>query len=421
MRKKVIISLICLATVAVLAGVVCLSVFLATRVTMDDVVDVPVYQLDKKYLSIVDKDNTYLGHPDLVRTDSGRLIVVYPSGHGKGAIITKTSDDNGKTWSERLTDTPDSWTTSQETPIVYNLHLSDGSNKIVLTSGCPIWGDGTEYFANGFNCSISYDDGNSWTQFTNWYGKDWAQANGKEPYDAIVAMASLTQVKENGVLVDKWLGLFHDHSFVNYGTYLTFDSEGNAIWSEPFPILQQHRQAEIEYNLCEIEVLRNGDCLIMLARANSKKSNSMILFSYDEGVTWSEPKELPNELSGDRHKAEFDPTTGKLLVTFRQVIPNVKENAFAESTFFGHSWVAWVGTIDDLMSYSDDDKSNDAKGDAIIVLGNNKVGTGADCGYAGTVCIDGTFVLVSYGYFNATTPYPYIACARFRLSDLGIA
>ncbi len=420
MRKKLFVSLICLATVAVLAGVVCLSIYLATRVTMDDLVDVPVYQLDKKYQSIVDKDNTYLGHPDLVRTDSGRLIVVYPSGHGKGAIITKTSDDNGKTWSERLTDTPDSWTTSQETPIVYNLHLSDGSNKIILTSGCPIWGDGTEYFANGFNCSISDDDGNSWTQFTNWYGKDWAQANGKEPYDAIVAMASLTQVKENGVLVDKWLGLFHDHSFVNYGTYLTFDSEGNAIWSEPFPILQQHRQAEIEYNLCEIEVLRNGDCLIMLARANSKKSNSMIAFSDDEGETWSAPKELPNELSGDRHKAEVDSATGKLVISFRQVIPKHKPNAFSSSKFFGNSWVAWVGTFDDLMSYKDDDPTNDRKGTALIVLGTNNVFSGADTGYCGIVNIDGEFILASYGYFSSFATNPYIMCVRFKLSDFGI-
>ena len=46
MRKKIFISLICLATVAVLAGIVCLSIFLATRVTMDELVDVQVYQLD---------------------------------------------------------------------------------------------------------------------------------------------------------------------------------------------------------------------------------------------------------------------------------------------------------------------------------------------------------------------------------------
>jgi len=36
----------------------------------------------------------------------------------------------------------------------------------------------------------------------------------------IVAMASLTQLKENGQFVDKWMGLFYDGDFYNYKSIL---------------------------------------------------------------------------------------------------------------------------------------------------------------------------------------------------------
>ena len=52
--------------------------------------------LDGKYKSTVDKKfNKYLGHPDLVEI-GGKLMTFYPSGHGKGAIIGKSSDDLGE-------------------------------------------------------------------------------------------------------------------------------------------------------------------------------------------------------------------------------------------------------------------------------------------------------------------------------------
>ena len=35
------------------------------------------------------------------------------------------------------------------------------------------------------------------------------------------------EIAENGNDIQKWMGVYHDASFVNYKTYLTFDKDGN--------------------------------------------------------------------------------------------------------------------------------------------------------------------------------------------------
>ena len=422
-KNKLIATTIVLFALLIIAGLICMTILFATRVTADDLIDIPIYKLSKQHKVVVDKTNSYLGHPDLVLTDGGKLITMYPSGHGKGAIITKTSDDLGETWSDRLLTTPRSWDDSQETPILYKIKTTAGVPYILLTSGCPHWGVNSPYQANGFNSSISADDGKTWTEFDNWYGTQWASEQaGRKPFDCIVAMSSLTQLKDkDGNLKDEWMGTFHDHEFINYKSILTI-VDGKPVWSEPTPFLSEHREIELNSAMCELEIVREPktDTLILIARANSRKTNSMISFSDDEGETWSTPKELPNELTGDRHKAEVDSATGKLVISFRQVIPKHKPNAFSGSKFVGNSWVAWVGTFDDLMSYKDDDSTNDRKGTAQIVLGTNNVFSGADTGYCGIVNVDGEFILTSYGYFSSFATNPYIMCVRFKLSDFGI-
>ncbi|MDE5616277.1 MAG: glycoside hydrolase [Clostridia bacterium] len=424
-KKIIIISVITalLTTLCVFHGI--LSV---TSKKAPEFIECNMTNLDGKYKTVVDKKfNKYLGHPDLVEID-GRLMTFYPSGHGKGAIIGKYSDDLGETW-QTIDNLPESWENSMETPCVYKLNMRDGRKVLLITSGCPNWNDiGAR--PDGFNCSVSFDKGETWSEFTHWYGKE---EMGGEGYDGVVAMSSLTQLKENGEYVDKWMGTFHrgahDYGidagagYMNYKTILTFDGD-NPQWSVPQPILEEHHELEDKYGMCELEIIRNekDNCLIMLARANRRVSNSLICYSYDEGETWSEPKELPYCLTGDRHKAEIDLVTGKVLVSFRQVLQNGKKfkpNMLSSVDCLSRGWVAWVGDFDDLMSYADDDPTNDTYGDLFIHVGRNYGGT--DCGYSGVVCLeDGTFVMTSYGKFKVGALNPYIICAKFKLSDVKI-
>ena len=52
----------------------------------------------------------------------------------------------------------------------------------------------------------------------------------------------------------------------------------------------------------------------MLLRENSRKFNSLVIFSDDEGETWTKPRELPGSLTGDRQSARYAPD-GRLFIS----------------------------------------------------------------------------------------------------------
>lgn len=386
--------------------------------------------LDRKYdylydLTVVNKSKKYIAHPDSVLLRNGNILMMYPAGHGKGAVLNSVSTDGGVTWIETIKNTPKSWEDSRETPTVYRLSFTGGStdDKLIMISANPKWGK--EPTDGGFNCSVSTDEGHTWSEFETFY-----DVNSSCPVVPIVAMASLTQLKENGQYVDKWMGLFHDNEFYNYKTILTFDENGNPQWSEPEKYFASYREIEKDTNMCEVEVIRSdngtGDELCLISRSNSKKSNSLISFSQDEGVTWSEPVEAPAALNGERHKAEYTPD-GRLFITFRSIErgPKAQENAPADVTggWVSQGWVAWVGTYEDLKT--------GAQGQYRIKLAHTYLkgqkepayAANADTGYCGNVVLqDGTIVTATYGTFDPNDKVmgalrTYIVSKRIHLAD----
>lgn len=354
-------------------------------------------------LSVVDNSKEYLAHPDSVLLKNGNILTMYPEGHGKGAVQTKISTDGGKTWGEGVQNAPSSWENSRETPTVYRLQFTDGvtEDKLVMISANPKWGD--EPTDGGFNCSVSTDEGESWTEFETFYDK-----NSEAPVIPIVAMSSLTQLKENGKFVDKWMGLFHDAEFYNYKTILTFDKNGNPKWSKPEKYFSQYREIEEKSNMCEVEVIRSeqgkGDRLCLISRSNTKQMNSLISFSDDEGKTWSVPVEAPAALNGERHKADYTPD-GRLFITFRSIERGSKaeENASRDVTrgWVSEGWIAWVGSFEDLEQGREGQYR--IKLAHIYINGQRKPQycAEADTGYCGNVVLDdGTIVTSTYGHFD---------------------
>lgn len=353
-------------------------------------------------LSVVDNSKDYMAHPDSVLLKNGNILTMYPAGHGKGAVCNKISTDGGATWDSSIGNTPASWENSQETPTVYRLEFSDGTpDKLIMISANPKWPDSDT--TGGFECSVSSDEGATWSEFQRFYEKD--SEHGVVP---IVAMASLTRLKENGEFVDKWMGFFHDSDFYNYKTILTFDENGNMNWSVPEKYFADYREIEKSSNMCEVEVIRSengtGDELCLISRSNSKKINSLISFSDDEGKTWSEPKEAPAALNGERHKAEYTPD-GRLYITFRSIERGEKAKQHAKFStktgWISEGLVAWVGTYEDLK--------NGTEGQYRIKLahiyedGQKEPGyyAEADTGYCGNVVLsDGTIVTCGYGKFS---------------------
>jgi hypothetical protein len=332
---------------------------------------------DKSRQVIIDRDpGQYLGHPTTVLLEDGKtLYVVYPKGHGKGAILMKKSIDEGLTWSSRLR-TPANWATSQETPTIHRTVGPNGTKRLILFSGLyPI------------RMAVSEDDGANWTPL--------------EPigdFGGIVAMASVERLK-NG----DYMALFHDDGrFLRdrgeegeFRVFKTLSSDGGLTWNEP-SVIAKHPRA----HLCEPGLVRSPDGgeIAVLLRENSRQFNSFVIFSEDEGVTWSEPRELPAALTGDRHVAKYAPD-GRLVVSFRDTT--------RESSTQG-DWVAWVGSYEDILE--------GGEGEYRVRLMDNHHRW--DCGYPALELLpDGTFVATTYGHWIPGEA-PFIVSVRFKIEEL---
>jgi hypothetical protein len=136
----------------------------------------------------------------------------------------------------------------------------------------------------------------------------------------------------------------------------------------------------------------------VLLRENSRRRNSFVIFSNDEGQTWSEPRELPGALTGDRHTAKYAPD-GRLFISFRDTTH--------ESATQG-DWVAWVGQYEDIVS--------GGEGQYRVRLMDNHHRW--DCAYpAVEVLPDGIIVATTYGHWTPDEP-PYLVSVRLTLAEL---
>ncbi|MEZ5943150.1 MAG: sialidase family protein [Planctomycetaceae bacterium] len=334
---------------------------------------------------VVDREaGQYLGHPTTCLLEDGKTVLcVYPKGHGRGGIVYKRSSDGGLTWSERIA-TPESWATSREVPTLHRVIDAEGKKRIIMWSGL--------YPAR---LAVTEDDGANWSELKQ--VGDWG---------GIVVMGFVEQLKTGK---GHYLAMFHDDgrfftgkpvAGAGFTLYKTFSKDGGLTWSHPEAVFNSS-----EVNLCEPGCIRSpdGKRLAVLLRENARRKNSHIIFSDDEGATWSEPREVPLSLTGDRHTGKYGPD-GRLLISFRCISPSAKQS---ERPFEG-DWVAWVGRWDDLV--------DNTPGQYFVRLKDNT--NGYDTAYPGVEILpDGNFLVTTYGHWAKGEP-PYILSERLKLSEL---
>jgi hypothetical protein len=331
---------------------------------------------------IVDREKgQYLGHPTTVLLEDNRtMLIVYPKGHGRGGIVYKRSNDGGLTWSSRLS-TPENWGTSKEVPTIHRVIDARGQKRLIMWSGL--------YPAR---LAISENDGDSWSELKP--AGDWG---------GIVVMGCLEPLKtEKG----NYIAMFHDDGRFFKGAmkresnpvftlFKTFSKDGGLTWSYPEVIL-----ARSDVHLCEPGIIRSpdGKQLCVLLRENARRRNSYVIFSNDEGKTWTSPRELPASLTGDRHTGRYS-KDGRLFISFR--------DRTHDTPTFG-DWVAWVGTYDDIV--------NGREGQYRVRLMDNH--RSADCAYPPVEILpDDTLVTTTYGHWEKGES-PYIVSVRLKLSEL---
>ena len=331
---------------------------------------------------VVDREKgQYLGHPTTVLLeDKKTMLIVYPKGHGRGGVVYKRSNDGGLTWSSRIP-TPKSWSTSKEVPTLHRVIDASGQKRLIMWSGL--------YPAR---LAISENDGDSWSELKP--AGDWG---------GIVVMGCLEPLKTGK---GNYMAMFHDDGRFFKGAmnresnpvftlFKTFSKDGGLTWSYPEAILSRS-----DVHLCEPGIIRSpdGKQLCVLLRENARRRNSFVIFSNDEGETWTNPRELPASLTGDRHTGRYS-KDGRLFISFRDRTHDTRT--------FG-DWVAWVGTYSDIV--------NGREGQYRVRLMDNH--KSADCAYPPVEILpDDTIVTTTYGHWTKGES-PYIVSVRLKLSEL---
>ena len=390
------------------------------------------------WYTVVDREEgQYLGHVTTAMLEDGKTVfAVFPKGHGMGPIVLKRSDDGGRTWSDRLP-VPESWSYSMECPTLFRMTDADGKKRLCLFSG--------GYPAHR---AFSEDDGRTWSEFEDFYhggivflstmiclgpgkylamfhdegrfihgGHDlrwqvFAAGEGKDRRSSVSWLESTDGgktwgaerkywfVQPKSMPGDNWEKIYETESANrfpdgHFELYQIMTEDGGRTWSSP-RVIVNHPKAR----LCEpcIVPSPDGKQLAVLMRENSRKMNSMIMFSDDLGSTWSEPAELPAALTGDRHTACYLPD-GRLFITYRDM-------AYSSNT--RGDWIAWVGTYDDLISGKEGQYH-------ILLRRNTEL---YDCGYPGLeVLPDGRILTMTYGHWDEGES-PYILACHLDITEV---
>lgn len=317
----------------------------------------------------------YQGHPTtLLMPDGKTMFAVWTIGHGGHSGPMARSDNAGVTWTRIDGQLPEGFLKHANCPSIYRLVDRTGKERLWVFSARPL-----------LSRLMSEDSGKIWKEMPSL------------GFPCVMAFSSIVTLKDG-----THLGLYHrgpegkDKAPLEVVQSITAD--GGLTWSEPRVV------AAVEgKNPCEPFVFRSPDGieLCCLMRENTHKGTSLMMFSRDEGATWSKPVDTPWGLTGDRHMGAFT-KDGRMVVAFR-------DTAIGSPTR-GH-FVAWVGHYEDITSGRD--------GQYRIKLLHSYAGS--DCGYPGLELLqDGTLVATTYIKYRAGAEKQSVVSTRFKLSETDV-
>ncbi|MFO7936175.1 MAG: sialidase family protein [Kiritimatiellia bacterium] len=324
-------------------------------------------------------EKVYQGHPTTTKLDDGTILAVWCINHGGHAGPMAKSVDGGKTWTRMDDLMPKAYWTHQNCPSIYRMTDPKGKERIWVFSAAK------HTRASAPMPSIMSEDN----------GKTWKEMPPLgEKFRCVMTFSSIVQLKDGS-----YLGLFHrgpdgsDRSPLE--VLQAISEDGGFTWSDPHVVCRVAGK-----NPCEPYVFRSPDgselCCVM--RENTHKGCSLMMFSQDEGQTWSKAVDTAWSLTGDRHQGIYLPD-GRLVIVFRDTAP--------KSPTIGH-FVAWVGRYEDIKARSE--------GQCRVKLMHNYAGW--DCGYPGIELLeDGTIVATTYiKYWNDQRKHSVVS-VRFNAED----
>ncbi len=322
-------------------------------------------------------ESVYQGQVNTVLMSDGITIyAVWSIPHGGWCGSMKKSLDGGITWSELLP-TPDDWRRVQSCPCIFRMTDGEGVERMFVFAGK---GDVRQ--------AVSLDGGSSWSAM---------RPNGLHKNGGNVTILPIESDRRHLGLVQRPSRSGLKAGAKGLSVWQAMSSDGGLSW-EDYRVAGERSGAD----LCEPELIRspNGAQLLCLMREDTRRFNSFMMWSENEGSSWSPPVELPASLTGDRHVSCYAPD-GRLVIVFRDM---------AEKSPTRGSYVAWVGTYGDIV----DDREGQYRLKLLHQYGDNP----HDCGYSGLECLpDGTFVATTYVKYRTGPELNSIVSVRFSLEE----
>lgn len=306
----------------------------------------------------------YQGHATTALLADGKtLFSVWTEGHGGPCGPLATSEDGGRIWrrvDERL---PDVYRTAKNCPAIYRMTDPQGQERLWIFACTGV--DPKNNRATAMARVMSEDNGKTW------------RAMPPLPVTCVMPMCSVIRLKDGTTLGQyndrwpeqrpKWNRIFQMRS-----------PDGGLTWQDAHPVAQ-----DADMNLCEPFLLASpdGSELCAILRDNAQNALSKLIFSTDQGRTWSAPADAAWGLTGHRHSG-VQLKDGRWVIAFRDTAP--------ASPTSGH-FVAWTGTYDDIKARR--------SGRRIKLLHSH---AGWDCGYASLARFpDDTILATTYiKYWN---------------------
>ncbi len=344
-------------------------------------------------------EEVFQGHPTtLLLPDGKTMYCVWTIGHGGTCGPMAVSNDGGLSWERMDNQLPEVFSRFKRCPSIYRMvDKKTGKERLWVFSALQL----PEAYSRNERCPdiyrkvfkkvgerlwfvsplpdmpriMSEDGGRTWTELP---------AIG---FKCIMTFSSIVRLKDGS-----YMGFYHWGEELKRSAVLQSKTEdGGMTWSDPEVI------AEVDEKFpCEPFVFRSPDkkelCCIM--RENTHKGRSLVMFSTDEGKSWSEPVDTPWGLTGDRHKGVYT-KDGRLFIAFR----DRRLKAFA----------GWVGTYDDIKKGQ--------SGQYLVKLLHSY--DEADCGYPGVEMLpDGTIIATTYIKYKNDRNKQSIVSTRFKIDEL---
>ena len=297
--------------------------------------------------------SAYHAHPTTAMlADNKTIFCVWNIGHGGHAGPMARSIDAGLTWTRMDDVLPPNYVNFKNCPSLYRLTDPQGKERLWVFAARTLTDKEKPKLIEGRHEGfmpriVSEDDGKTWRELPPIGGR----ISKEDPFRNIMTFSSVVRLKDGSTL-----GMFH------------------RVFRSP-----------------------DGKELCCLMRENRRSGASLVMFSRDEGQTWSRATDAPWGLTGDRHHGIRLPD-GRMVIVFRNASPQSKDKG---------GFIAWVGTYDDIRQGK--------PGQYRVSL----LKTFKDGFYPGLhLLLDGTIVATTYANYRQEDVGCSIVSIRFKLSEI---